>query len=106
VSASIALEPGIADTGDLDASVFRGRLDRLSPSEKRYLRAVARLDPGPGRSDDISQAPGKEVQTVAPMRAKLMHSGMLYSPFHGDRGFTVPLFDASMHRFLRTLEQS
>jgi hypothetical protein len=34
---------------DLDASFFRVRLDRLTPAEKRYLRAMADLGPGIGR---------------------------------------------------------
>jgi hypothetical protein len=89
---------------DLDASFFRVRLDRLSPSEKRYLRAMAELGPGPHRSGDISQMLGREVQTVAPIRAKLIEKGMVYSPSHGDTGFTVPLFDAFMRRVLPTLE--
>lgn len=90
---------------DLDASFFRVRLDRLSPSEKRYLRAMAELGPGPHRSGDISQMLGREVQTVAPIRAKLIEKGMVYSPSHGDTGFTVPLFDAFMRRVLPDLEQ-
>ena len=89
---------------DLDASFFRVRLDRLSPSEKRYLRAMAELGPGPHRSGDIAQMLGREVQTVAPIRAKLIEKGMVYSPSHGDTGFTVPLFDAFMRRVLPTLE--
>jgi len=85
---------------ELDASFFRVRLDRLAPSEKRYLRAMAELGPGPHRSGDISQMLGREVQTVAPTRAKLIDKGMIYSPAHGDTGFTVPLFDAYMRRVM------
>ena len=32
---------------ELDASFFRVRLDRLTPAQKRYLRAMAELGPGP-----------------------------------------------------------
>lgn len=82
----------------LDASFFQVRLDRLTPSEKRYLRAMAELGPGPHRSGDISAVMGREVQTAAPTRAKLIAKGMVYSPAHGETGFTVPLFDAFMRR--------
>jgi len=85
---------------ELDASFFRVRLDRLTPSEKRYLRAMAELGPGPHRSGDIAHKLGREVQTVAPTRAKLIDKGMIYSPAHGDTGFTVPLFDAYMRRVM------
>lgn len=87
---------------ELDASFFRVRLDRLTPSEKRYLRAMAQLGPGPHRSGDIANALGRAVQTVAPTRAKLIEKGMVYSPAHGDTGFTVPLFDAYMRRVMPT----
>jgi AAA ATPase domain len=38
----------------LDESFFRVRFDRLTPSEKKYLRAMAELGPGPHRSGDIA----------------------------------------------------
>lgn len=88
---------------ELDASFFRVRLDRLSPSEKRYLRAMAELGPGPHRSGDIAHQLGREVQTVAPTRAKLIDKGMVYSPAHGDTDFTVPLFDAYLRRVMPAL---
>lgn len=88
---------------ELDASFFRVRLDRLTPSEKRYLRAMAELGPGPHRSGDIAHILGREVRTVAPTRAKLIDKGMIYSPAHGDTGFTVPLFDAYMRRVMPEL---
>ena len=89
---------------ELDMSFFRVRFDRLAPSEKRYLRAMAELGPGPHRSGDIAQAMGRDVQTVAPIRAKLIDKGMIYSPSHGDTSFTVPLFDGYMRRVMPRLE--
>ena len=83
---------------ELDASFFRVRLDRLSPAEKRYLRAMAELGPGPHRSGDIAAMLGRKVATVAPVRASLIAKGMIYSPSHGDTAFTVPLFDAFLKR--------
>ena len=89
---------------ELDASFFRVRFDRLTPSEKLYLRAMAQLGPGPHRSGDVAQMLDREVQTVAPARAKLIEKGMVYSPSHGDTGFTVPLFDAFMRRVMPALK--
>jgi hypothetical protein len=85
---------------ELDASFFRVRLERLTPSEQRYLRAMAQLGPGPHRSGDVAHALGREVATVAPTRAKLIGKGMIYSPAHGGTAFTVPLFDAYMRRVM------
>ena len=83
---------------DLDASFFRVRLDRLTPAEKRYLRAMAEIGPGPHRSGDIAAALKKGVTTVAPVRSGLIAKGMVYSPAHGDTAFTVPLFDGFLRR--------
>lgn len=83
---------------DLDASFFRVRLDRLTPAEKRYLRAMAEIGPGPHRSGDIAAVLKKGVTTVAPIRSGLIAKGMVYSPAHGDTAFTVPLFDGFLRR--------
>lgn len=85
---------------ELDASFFRVRFDRLTPAEKRYLRGMATLGPGPHRSGDVSETLGVKVSSVAPTRNSLIAKGMLYSPAHGDTAFTVPLFDAFMRRVM------
>jgi AAA ATPase domain len=100
----ITREDAIAATtlaiSELDDSFFRVRFDRLTPAEKRYLRAMAQLGPGPHKSGDIAQLLSKKVQTVAPTRATLISKGMIYSPAHGDNRFTVPLFDGYMKRVM------
>lgn len=85
---------------ELDTGFFRVRFDRLTPGEKRYLRAMAELGPGPRRSGDIARLLDKEVQSVAPTRAALIGKGMIYSPSHGDNSFTVPLFDGYLKRMM------
>lgn len=82
----------------LDKSFFRVRLDRMTPTEKKYMRAMAELGPGTHRSGDIAEAYGAEVTSVAPYRSALISKGMIYSPSHGDTAFTVPLFDDFMRR--------
>ena len=88
---------------ELDASFFRVRFDRLTPAEKRYLRAMAELGEGPHRSGDIAHLLNRDVQTVAPTRATLIGKGMVYSPSYGDNSFTVPLFDGYMKRVMPVL---
>jgi len=85
---------------ELDASFFRVRFDRLTPAEKRYMRAMAELGGGPHRSGDIAEVLGRKVTAVAPVRNTLIAKGMLYSPSHGDTAFTVPLFDGFMKRIM------
>lgn len=82
----------------LDESFFRVRFDRCNPSERRYLRALAELGPGPKRSGDIADVLNVKVTSVAPTRSSLIRKGMIYSPQHGDNAFTVPMFDAYMKR--------
>lgn len=91
---------GVVATAELDQSFFRVRFDRLTPSEKRYLRAMAALGPGPHRSADIAHELGRDVHQLAPVRSSLIRKGMLYAPAHGDTAFTVPMFDAFMRRIM------
>jgi hypothetical protein len=84
----------------LDESFFRVRFDRLTPTEKRYLRAMATLGAGPHRSGDIAAVLGRDSTSLAPVRSKLIAKGMIWSPTHGDTAFTVPLFDEFMQRII------
>ena len=84
----------------LDQSFFRVRFDRLTPNEKRYLRAMAELGEGPHRSGDIAEVLGKRVNAFGPLRQGLILKGMIWSPSHGDTAFTVPLFDRFMRRIM------
>lgn len=84
----------------LDESFFRVRFDRLTPLEKKYLRAMAALGPGPHRSGDIAEQLGREVTRLGPIRSQLIVKGMIWSPSHGDTAFTVPLFDEFMKRIM------
>ncbi|MCC6387087.1 MAG: ATP-binding protein [Dehalococcoidia bacterium] len=84
----------------LDESFFRVRFDRLKPSERRYMRAMAELGAGPHRSGEIAVKLGRSVTSLAPMRADLIAKGMIWSPGHGETAFTVPLFDEFMRRIM------
>ena len=87
----------------LDKNFFRVRFDRLTPSEKNFLRTMADLGVGPSRTGDIAEALGVKIASIGPLRAKLIKKGMVYSPAHGEIGFTVPLFDEFMVRAIPVL---
>ena len=93
-------QASVTATAALDESFFRVRFDRLTPTEKTYLRAMAELGPGPHRSGDIAEALDKKVTSLAPIRGNLIKKGMIYSPSHGDTAFTVRLFDEFMRRII------
>jgi hypothetical protein len=82
----------------LDSNFFRVRFDRLTPSEKGFLRAMAELGSGAQRTSDIAEIMKVKITGIGPLRAKLIKKGMIYSPAHGDMAFTVPLFDEFMVR--------
>jgi hypothetical protein len=83
----------------LDENFFRVRFGRLTQSEKRSLRAMAELGPGPFRVGDVAAKLGyKSTSSLSPVRGSLIKKGMVYSPSHGELAFTVPLFDQFMKR--------
>ncbi|MGH9498082.1 MAG: AAA family ATPase [Terriglobales bacterium] len=84
----------------LDESFFRVRFDRLTPTERTYLRAMSDLGPGPHRSGDIADRLRRKVSSLGPVRSSLITKGMIWSPSHGDTAFTVPLFDEFMKRIM------
>ena len=70
-------DASIETIATLDESFFRVRFDRLTPLEKRYLRAMAELGPGPHRSGDIAAQLHRAVQSLAPTRSQLISKGMV-----------------------------
>ena len=91
-----SVRPGVVAA--LDDNFFRVRMDRVTPKEREYLRAMAELGRGPHRSGDIAAKLGVRIESVAPRRSGLISKGMIYSPAHGDTAFSVPLIDEFLRR--------
>lgn len=90
----------VAARKSLDESFFRVRFDRVTPREKEYIFAMARLGPGAHRSGDIAAELSVSVESVGPLRSSLIKKGMIFSPAHGDTAFTVPMFNEYLIRVL------
>lgn len=88
-----ALQAADEATRRLDDGFFKVRFDRLTPKEREYVIAMAKLGAGPYRSSDIAAALGETSQSLGPRRAQIISKGMIYSPSHGDIAFTVPMFN-------------
>jgi len=88
----------------LDKNFFRVRFDRLIPSEKAFLRAMAKLGNGSYLMGDVANILNVKITSLGPLRAKLIKKGMIYSPAHGEIAFTVPLFDEFMIRAIPNLK--
>lgn len=82
----------------LDDGFFAVRYNRCTPSEKRYLRAMAELGEGPYRTAAVATTLGRNTNRLGPTRDTLIKKGMIWSPEHGSIAFTVPLFDELMRR--------
>lgn len=82
----------------LDEGFFKVRIDRLTPKEKQYVIAMARIGAGPYRSSEVADKLGEKLAAFGPRRAQLIAKGMIYSPAHGDIAFTVPMFDEYLKR--------
>lgn len=82
----------------LDAGFFKVRFERLTPKEREYVLAMARLGEGPYRSAEVADLLGETHNSLGPRRATIIHKGMIYSPAHGDIAFTVPMFEDYLRR--------
>lgn len=82
----------------LDEGFFKVRFDRLTPAERKYVIAMAKLGEGPYRSSDIADILGERAQSLGPRRSQIISKGMIYSPAYGDIDFTVPMFDDYLRR--------
>lgn len=85
-------------TQRLDDGFFKVRFDRLTPKEREYVIAMAKIGAGPYRSSDVADALGETSQSLGPRRSKIISKGMIYSPSHGDIAFTVPMFNEYLIR--------
>ena len=82
----------------LDDGFFRVRIDRLTPKETEFVKAMASLGDGPYAMGDIAKALDKKLSSLGPARANIISKGMIYSTDHGFLDFTVPLFAEFMRR--------
>lgn len=85
---------------ELDESFFRARIQRSTLEERRYMRAMAELGPAEQKAADVADVLGRESQQIAPLRARLISKGLLYTPRYGYAKFTVPQFDRFMRRYM------
>ena len=88
----------IAALSELDRSFFRIRMDKTTPTQERYLRAMAEIGPGPRRSADVAKAFGTSLSGASPHRDQMIELGLIWSPKWGYVDFTVPLFDEYLRR--------
>ncbi len=85
----------------LDKSIYEVRVQRATEGERRYMRAMAELGPGPYRSGQVAEKAGYSVTQASPTRQQLMTKGLIYATEDfGHVDFTVPRFAEFMRRYM------
>ncbi len=85
----------------LDKSICEVRVQRATEGERRYMRAMAELGPGPYRSGQVAEKAGQSVTQASPTRQQLMTKGLIYATEDfGYVDFTVPRFAEFMRRYM------
>ena len=82
----------------LDGGFFAARVARVPESERRYLRVLAALGPGPHPSRAVAEGLGSTTPGVGALRDRLITDGVIYSPAYGQVAFALPLLDDYMRR--------
>lgn len=85
----------------LDSSLYEVRVQRATPAEREYLRAMAELGSGPYRSGAVAKKLGKSSGTLSQLRDRLVSKGLIYATEdYGHLDFSVPRFDEFMRRYM------
>jgi hypothetical protein len=85
----------------LDRGIYEVRIQRATAKERRYLRAMAELGPGPYKVGTIAKAMGSTTTALSTVRQKLLDRGLIYATEdYGHVDFTVPRFDEFMRRHM------
>jgi hypothetical protein len=85
----------------LDRSLYEVRVQRATPAERRYMRAMAELGGGPYRSGAVAAKLGKSSAALSQLRDRLISKGLVYATEdYGHIEFSVPRFDEFMRRYI------
>jgi hypothetical protein len=83
----------------LDGTMYEVRIQRATNAERRYMRAMAELGPGPYRTGGVARTLGRPTTAVSPLRQSLIEKGLVYATErYGYIDFTAPRFDEFMRR--------
>ena len=74
----------------LDNGFFRARWDRATRKEQEYMRAMSDGGQEGCGSSEVAARLGRAMTSLGPVRAGLIHKGLIYAPEHGRVAFTVP----------------
>ncbi len=94
-----AVNGNVAQTNErLDTGFFRVRYDRCTAGEREFIIAMAKVGHLPCTTSCVAAIMGRDTSSIGPIRAKLIHKGLIYATRHGEIDFTVPQFDVFINR--------
>jgi hypothetical protein len=85
----------------LDQTIYEVRIQRATEKERRYMRAMAEMGPGPYKAGRIAAKMGDKTTNLSRVRQSLLDKGLIYATEdYGFLDFTVPRFDEFMRRHM------
>jgi hypothetical protein len=82
----------------LDEGFFMVRYKRCTTRELEFLFSMVRCESLPCTISNVAKQMHKPVSSISPIRAQLINKGLIYATHYGEVDFTVPQFDAFLHR--------
>jgi hypothetical protein len=82
----------------LDEGFFRSRWDKISDSQRAYLRAMALDNDSVSSTREIALRLNIQQTALSPRRAELIRKGLIFAPRTGEVAFSVPLLAGFMRR--------
>lgn len=83
----------------LDESFFKVRFDRATPTEQKFMFAMAQCEHTPCNVVEVAEIMKKDTTSISPIRAQLIHKGLIFATRHGEIDYTVPGFAKYLRRF-------
>lgn len=83
----------------LDESFFKVRFDRATPTEQKFMFAMAQCERTPCNVAEVADIMKKDTASIGPVRAQLIHKGLIFATRHGEIDYTVPGFAKYLRRF-------
>lgn len=97
-SVHYALEQYIAS---LDESFYKVRHDRASDKDLEFMKAMISCKQLPCPIKEVATHMHCSTTQASPIRAKLIHKGLIYASSRGEIDFTVPKFDEYLKRLYK-----
>ncbi|MDO4178518.1 MAG: AAA family ATPase [Phascolarctobacterium sp.] len=85
----------------LDDSFYKVRHDRASDKDLEFMQAMIACPHLPCSIKDVAKHMHCSTTQASPVRAKLIHKGLIYATSRGEIDFTVPKFDQYLKRLYR-----